>query len=211
MRPTILLLCIHCHGNVFTKSLPSNDRGTHIQTHRLMGGIYEVHHPDWLRCHDVWVYEDWSRCSKVSRGDSQTHRQYGDLISLLLFFQNKASRLKRTGRSSNHDTNKSSIASSFPPRNFLLWKENQMFCLLCMENQMFCLLCIGLLVPGLEVPHSISLILHATFHVINNDFSHDLILNSSLSSHFYFQSPAKSINDFCNNLCKKYHKCVSYV
>jgi hypothetical protein len=26
-------------------------------------------------------------------GDSQTHRQHGDLISLLLFFQNKESRL----------------------------------------------------------------------------------------------------------------------
>jgi hypothetical protein len=26
-----------------TEPLPSNDRGIHIQTHRLMGGIYEVH------------------------------------------------------------------------------------------------------------------------------------------------------------------------
>jgi hypothetical protein len=25
-----------------TKMLPSNDKGIHIQTHRLMGGIYEV-------------------------------------------------------------------------------------------------------------------------------------------------------------------------
>jgi hypothetical protein len=27
--------------------------------------------------------------------DSQTHRQHGDIISLILFFQNKVSRLKR--------------------------------------------------------------------------------------------------------------------
>jgi hypothetical protein len=31
------------------------------------------------------------------RGDTQTHRQQGDHISLLLFFQNKVSRLK-TGK-----------------------------------------------------------------------------------------------------------------
>jgi hypothetical protein len=35
-------MCIHCHGNDFTNPLPSNDRGIHIETHRLMGGIYEV-------------------------------------------------------------------------------------------------------------------------------------------------------------------------
>jgi hypothetical protein len=28
----------------------------------------------------------------MGRGDSQTHRQHGDLLSLLLFFQNKESR-----------------------------------------------------------------------------------------------------------------------
>jgi hypothetical protein len=36
--PTI----IRCHGNVFTESLAGNDRRLHIQTHRLMGGVYEV-------------------------------------------------------------------------------------------------------------------------------------------------------------------------
>jgi hypothetical protein len=30
----------------------------------------------------------------MTEGDSQTHRQHGDLISLLLFFQNKESWLK---------------------------------------------------------------------------------------------------------------------
>jgi hypothetical protein len=35
--PTIL----RCRGDVLTEPLPSNER-IHIQTHRLMGGIYEV-------------------------------------------------------------------------------------------------------------------------------------------------------------------------
>jgi hypothetical protein len=36
--------CVYilCRGNVFTEPLPSNDRRIHIQTQRLMGGIYEV-------------------------------------------------------------------------------------------------------------------------------------------------------------------------
>jgi hypothetical protein len=29
-------------GNIFTEPLPSNDMTTHIQTHRLVEGIYEV-------------------------------------------------------------------------------------------------------------------------------------------------------------------------
>jgi hypothetical protein len=35
-----------------------------------------------------------SGIQKLIRGDTQTHRQQGDLISLLLFLQNKESRLK---------------------------------------------------------------------------------------------------------------------
>jgi hypothetical protein len=35
-------LCIRCRGNVFTEPLPSNDVGIHVQTHKLMGGIYEI-------------------------------------------------------------------------------------------------------------------------------------------------------------------------
>jgi hypothetical protein len=34
---------------------------------------------------------------KLIRGDTQTHRQHGDLLSLLLFFQNTESRLKTGG------------------------------------------------------------------------------------------------------------------
>jgi hypothetical protein len=32
-------VCIRYRGNVSTEPLPSNDRGIHIETHRLMGGI----------------------------------------------------------------------------------------------------------------------------------------------------------------------------
>jgi hypothetical protein len=35
-------VCIRRRGNVSTERLPSNDRGIHIQTYRLMGGIYET-------------------------------------------------------------------------------------------------------------------------------------------------------------------------
>jgi hypothetical protein len=33
-----IFACIRCLGNVFTKPLPSNNGGMHIQTYRLMGG-----------------------------------------------------------------------------------------------------------------------------------------------------------------------------
>jgi hypothetical protein len=39
-----------------------------------------------------------SGIQKLIRGDTQAHRQHDDSISLLLFFQNKGSRLKRTKR-----------------------------------------------------------------------------------------------------------------
>jgi hypothetical protein len=35
-----------------------------------------------------------SSIQRLIEGDSQTHRQHGDLISLLLFFQNKENALK---------------------------------------------------------------------------------------------------------------------
>jgi hypothetical protein len=37
-----------------------------------------------------------SGIQKMITGDTFTHRQHGDLLSLLLFFQNKESRLKST-------------------------------------------------------------------------------------------------------------------
>jgi hypothetical protein len=63
-------VCILCRGNVFTGPLPSNDRGIHIQIHRLMGGIYEVRRSDGLRCHDTHTkfHKDWFRHSNVNGG-----------------------------------------------------------------------------------------------------------------------------------------------
>jgi hypothetical protein len=91
-----IVACIHCRGKVFTDPLPSTDRGIHVQTYRLMGGIYEVCRWNRLRCHDMHTefHKDWYRHSKVNWGDSQTHRQHGDRISLLSLFQNKESRQK---------------------------------------------------------------------------------------------------------------------
>jgi hypothetical protein len=88
--------CISCRSNVSTEQLPTNDRGVHMQTHRLMGWIYEVWRWDGLRCHDMHItfHKGWFRHSKVD-GDSQTHRQYCDLISQLLFSQSKESKLKQ--------------------------------------------------------------------------------------------------------------------
>jgi hypothetical protein len=43
-------LCIRCCGKVFTKPLPSNEKRIHIQTHTLMGGIYEARHSDGFKC-----------------------------------------------------------------------------------------------------------------------------------------------------------------
>jgi hypothetical protein len=40
-------------------------------------------------------HKDGFSHSKVDKGDTQIHRQHGDRISLLLFFLNKKSRLKR--------------------------------------------------------------------------------------------------------------------
>jgi hypothetical protein len=42
-------------ANVSTKLLPGNGREVHIQTHRLMGGIYELRGWDVLRCQDIHI------------------------------------------------------------------------------------------------------------------------------------------------------------
>jgi hypothetical protein len=50
--------------------------------------------------HDIHIkfHKDWFSHSEVNEtGDSQTHGEYGDRISLLLFFQNKGRRLKARG------------------------------------------------------------------------------------------------------------------
>jgi hypothetical protein len=90
--------CIRCHCNVFTQPLPGNDRRIHIETHRLMGGIYEVRRWDGFSCHYIHTkfHNNWFSHSNVNKGDTQTYRrQHGHRISLLSFFQNKETRLTR--------------------------------------------------------------------------------------------------------------------
>jgi hypothetical protein len=61
-----------------------------------MGGIYEVRHCDGLRCHNTHTkfYKGGFKYSNIVRGDTQTHREQGDFISLILFFLNKENRLE---------------------------------------------------------------------------------------------------------------------
>jgi hypothetical protein len=87
-----IVVCIRYRGNLFTKPLPSNGKGihftelllatigwTHRQTHRLMGGIYQVRRSDALRCYEVHTkfHKNWFRHSKVDGGggfrDTHTH------------------------------------------------------------------------------------------------------------------------------------------
>jgi hypothetical protein len=66
-----------------SKYLPRNGKEMHIQTHRLMGGIYEVRRSYGLRCHDVHAtfYEDGSEIQKFQKGGgTYTHIQNGDSI-----------------------------------------------------------------------------------------------------------------------------------
>jgi hypothetical protein len=84
--------------NLFTEALRSNDMQiyTYIQTHRLMGQVYEVCRLDGQKCHNIHINfrKYWFRLSKVDMGGTQTHRQHVDCISLLLVYQNKESSLQ---------------------------------------------------------------------------------------------------------------------
>jgi hypothetical protein len=86
-----ILQCVFVAAVTF---LPSPCLATvrmHIQTHRLMGGIYEVCHLDGVRWQDIHTRfnNNWFRHSKVDK--------VGYTVSLLLFFfQNKESRLEST-------------------------------------------------------------------------------------------------------------------
>jgi hypothetical protein len=62
----------------------------------LTGGIYDVRRTDGFMWHDNFTrfHEDWYRRSEVNRGNTQAHRQHGDIISPLLVFQNKERRLR---------------------------------------------------------------------------------------------------------------------
>jgi hypothetical protein len=63
-----------------------------------MRGIYEGLRSDGLRYHDIHTkfHKDWFRHLKVDGADAHTHthRQQGDLMSLLLYFQYKENGLK---------------------------------------------------------------------------------------------------------------------
>jgi hypothetical protein len=63
-------VCIRSHGEVSAEPLPSKDRGIDIETHRLMGKIYEVRRWDGLRYHDIRTkfHKDRFRHSENNRG-----------------------------------------------------------------------------------------------------------------------------------------------
>jgi hypothetical protein len=52
-----------------------------------LGGIYEVRRGDGLRCHDVRTkfHKYCFRHSEVGRGNTQTDRQHGGRICIVLF------------------------------------------------------------------------------------------------------------------------------
>jgi hypothetical protein len=73
-------VCISCRGNVFLRSrCLATIGGIHIQTHRLMEGIYELGRWDGMRCYDIHTkfHRDWFRRSK---DDTQTHRHAGRVV-----------------------------------------------------------------------------------------------------------------------------------
>jgi hypothetical protein len=64
-----------------------------------MGGFYEVHHWDGLRCHDIHTkfHKDWFRHSKVYMGGyTDTEVAWWCHRGLRIFFQNKESRLQNS-------------------------------------------------------------------------------------------------------------------
>jgi hypothetical protein len=62
------LVYIRCRSDVLIEPLRRNDKGIHIEAHRLMGGIYKVHHWDGLRYRDIHTkfHADWFRHSNVN-------------------------------------------------------------------------------------------------------------------------------------------------
>jgi hypothetical protein len=67
---------------VFTKPLPSNDRRDIYRHTELWEGFIKYTVEMGTKFH-----KDWFRHSKVDGGDSQTHRQYDDCISLFYSFK----------------------------------------------------------------------------------------------------------------------------
>jgi hypothetical protein len=82
--------CLVLNGGIhITEPLPSNDRGIHIQTHRMMGEIYKVRRSDGLSCRHIHAKFH----TRLAGG--YTERQECDFISVRLYFQNMESGLKR--------------------------------------------------------------------------------------------------------------------
>jgi hypothetical protein len=67
----------------------ATERGIHIETHRLMGGIYVLHH-----CAVMYIPSFLKIGSGIQELIGGIHRQHEDRISLHSFFQNKESRQK---------------------------------------------------------------------------------------------------------------------
>jgi hypothetical protein len=83
MRPTIFLLLsvFVAAGTCLPRRCLSILWGLHMQTHRLMGGIYEVRCSDGLYCHDIPHFIKIG--SSVQKLIGGIPRQHGDCISLL--------------------------------------------------------------------------------------------------------------------------------
>jgi hypothetical protein len=81
----------------------------YLQLYKLVGAIYELRlelGSDALIYVHTKFHKVWFRHSKVDGGDAQTHRQHGDGMSLLLFFENKENRLKINN---NNNDNKNHV------------------------------------------------------------------------------------------------------
>jgi hypothetical protein len=70
-------ICILCRGKVFTEPLYSNHTGVYTQIECEIGSGAVTHIPSFIR--------NGSGIQKLKGGDSQTNREHGDLISLVLF------------------------------------------------------------------------------------------------------------------------------
>jgi hypothetical protein len=77
-------MCIRCRGHIFTELLRSNDRVIHpdrwegfIKYAAEMGSGVTIH---------IRIIQIGSGIQKLTGGDSHTHRQRGNIISLLPFF-----------------------------------------------------------------------------------------------------------------------------
>jgi hypothetical protein len=78
----------------FTYPLPSNSRGIHMQTHWWEVFMkYAVKTGSYVMIYNKF-HKTGSGIQKLTGGDTQTRREHGDRISLLLFFLNKEIRLK---------------------------------------------------------------------------------------------------------------------